>query len=126
MLLGGLIAVTVANGFGQAGGEKAEGKPGASGKESPGSAAPAPGDVGKGKEVYRMNCSICHYTRNTQQKIGPGLKELYKRRKFTDGKKVDDASVRVWIEKGGKDMPGFKELLNKEEIADLIAYLKSL
>ena len=84
------------------------------------------GDVKKGKEVYETWCEICHYSENTEKKIGPGLKGVYKRGKFADGKKVDDQTMRQWIEGGGKDMPGFKDQISSSQIADLIAYLRSL
>ncbi len=80
----------------------------------------------KGKEIYRINCLICHHSGSLEKKVGPGLKGIFKTGKFADGSKVDDASMKAWIEKGGKDMPPFKEILLPEQIADLIAYLKSL
>ncbi len=79
-----------------------------------------------GEKVYDRHCEVCHYPATTAKKIGPGLKGIYKRGKFADGSKVTDASMRRWIEKGGKNMPAFEEALKPEEIADLIAYLKTL
>lgn len=84
------------------------------------------GTATKGKVVYSRHCGICHYPTTTQKKVGPGLKEIYKRGKFADGKKVDDASMRKWIEEGGKQMPPYKNLVSRQEMADLIAYLKTL
>ena len=76
--------------------------------------------------VYEERCAICHFSDSTAKKIGPGLKSLYSRGKFADGKKVDDGTVASWIENGGKDMPGFKDSLKPEQIRALVAYLKSL
>jgi cytochrome c2 len=84
------------------------------------------GDAKKGKKLYDEHCEMCHYTANNEVKIGPGLKGIYRKGKFADGKKVDDASMRKWIELGGKDMPEFKDTLKSDEIRDLIAYLKTL
>ena len=97
-------------------------------KGSPEKAAVAsgPGDAIKGRAVYNRNCSICHFTKATGKKIGPGLKDLYKRPKFADGKKVDDANLRGWIESGGKNMPPFKNTIRPDEITDLIAYIRTL
>ena len=67
----------------------------------------------KGKAVYEEWCEICHFKETTEKKVGPGLKGLAKRGKFADGRKVDDASLRVWIEKGGKDMPGFGDSIKQ-------------
>lgn len=82
--------------------------------------------IRRGKQVYDVYCGICHYATSEEKKIGPGLKGIYKRGKFEDGKKVDDRSMRTWIEKGGKDMPAFEETLSREEINALIAYLRTL
>ncbi len=87
---------------------------------------PALADVAKGKKLFDVNCAICHYSASAAKKIGPGLKELSKRGRYADGKAVDEASLRVWIEKGGKDMPGFKDSLNAEHVRELIAYLRTL
>lgn len=95
-------------------------KNGTRGKPAPSAA------VARGEKVYDAQCEICHFDHSTKKKIGPGLKGLMARGKFSDGKKVDDESLRIWIEKGGKDMPGFNDSLNDTEIRDLIAYLKTL
>jgi mono/diheme cytochrome c family protein len=79
-----------------------------------------------GKDLFNQHCASCHFTETTAQKIGPGLKGLYKRQTFADGKKVTDATVTRWIEAGGKDMPGFKETLKPEQLRALISYLKTL
>jgi cytochrome c len=79
-----------------------------------------------GKELFRQHCASCHFTETTAQKIGPGLKGLYPRLTFSDGKKVTDASLTKWIEAGGKNMPGFKETIKPEQIRELISYIKTL
>ena len=88
--------------------------------------APASGDLEPGKRLFNSKCAICHYRASPAKKIGPGLKGLFKRGTYADGKPVDDASLRAWIEKGGKDMPGFKDSLSAEQIRELVAYLKML
>ncbi len=84
------------------------------------------GDVAKGREAYSRNCAICHYPASTGKKVGPGLKEIYKRGKFADGKAVNDATMRAWIEEGGQQMPPYKSVMSRQEIADVIAYLRTL
>ena len=91
-----------------------------------GAAATKAGDAAKGRQVYSENCSICHFAKSREKKIGPGLEGIFKRGKFADGKKVDDASMRAWIEKGGEQMPPFDEVLNKQQIEDLVAFLKTI
>jgi mono/diheme cytochrome c family protein len=82
--------------------------------------------IARGKAIYAQRCAICHYPDSTAQKIGPGLKNLYGRGKFANGRKVDDDAVARWIESGGKNMPGFKAAIKLEQVRDLIAYLKTL
>lgn len=84
------------------------------------------GDAARGKTVYQRNCAICHHSASTAKKIGPGLKGVYKQKTFADGRAVNDANMRAWIEDGGKDMPQFKNTLKPQQILDLIAYMKTL
>ena len=79
-----------------------------------------------GKDLFRQHCASCHFADTTAQKIGPGLKGLYPRSTFSDGKKVTDAALSKWIESGGKNMPGFKESMRPDEIRALISYIKTL
>ena len=84
------------------------------------------GNALRGRHLFEDQCSICHFTASPAKKIGPGLKAIYRTGKFASGKKVDDASMRVWIENGGVDMPAFKESLTAQQISDLIAFLRTL
>ncbi len=82
--------------------------------------------IARGHILYRDRCEICHFSASEAKKIGPGLKGIYTRRKFADGRRVDDASIEKWIVEGGKDMPPFKAGLNPSQIRDLLAYLKTI
>ncbi len=86
----------------------------------------AAAEIEKGKTVYDKRCAACHFAASDAKKVGPGLKGLTKRGAYSDGKPVTDDSLRAWIEKGGKNMPGFKAALNAKQVRDLIAYLKTL
>jgi cytochrome c2 len=88
--------------------------------------AGGPASVARGQIVYKDRCAICHFSESDARKIGPGLKGVYQRGKFTDGGKVDDASVERRILNGGKDMPPFKGVLNPSQVRDLISYVKTL
>jgi mono/diheme cytochrome c family protein len=85
-----------------------------------------PPAVARGRTIYRDRCAICHFSDSNAGKIGPGLKGIYKRGKFANGSKVDDASMEKLIVKGGKDMPPFQAVLNSAQIRDLLAYLRTL
>jgi mono/diheme cytochrome c family protein len=91
-----------------------------------GAALNNPTAVASGKQIYGTRCEICHFSASKAKKVGPGLANIYPGGKFANGKKVDDAAMRVWIEAGGKDMPGFREALKPNEVRDLIAYLRTL
>lgn len=84
-----------------------------------------PASIKAGQSVYNTYCAICHLATSTEKKIGPGLKGLGKKEKFSSGEKITDESLRAWIEKGGKDMPPFKETLTPEQIRDVMAYVKT-
>ncbi|MGB7351101.1 MAG: cytochrome c, partial [Candidatus Acidiferrales bacterium] len=62
---------------------------------------------------------------STEKKIGSGLAGLMKRAKFRNGMTADDDHLRRVIERGGKDMPGFRDSLKERQIRDLIAYVKT-
>lgn len=83
-------------------------------------------DAVKGKQVYAQKCEICHYSASAEKKIGPGLAGLMKRETFRNGMKADDEDLRRVIERGGKDMPGYRNSLKPAQIRDLIAYVKTL
>ena len=71
--------------------------------------------VTRGKSVFQQKCSVCHYDNSDQKKIGPGLKGLSKRGKFSvNGEKITDDSLKAWIENGDQLMPPFKESLTIE------------
>ena len=83
------------------------------------------GDAQKGKEVYEQ-CGICHSATTDEKKMGPSLKGLYKKAALKNGKKVTDATVAESVKKGGNGMPPFAEILSGAELADLLAYLKTI
>jgi mono/diheme cytochrome c family protein len=89
-------------------------------------AAEKSGDAGKGKAVFEKHCATCHHAASTEKKLGPGLKGLFQKRKMQIGQKPTDQNVLARVNKGGGGMPSFKELLNAEEKANLLAYLKTL
>jgi mono/diheme cytochrome c family protein len=90
-------------------------------------AAPAvAADAAKGKELFDDQCSVCHETASTEKKMGPGLKGLFKRDKMTNGKKPTVENVTKVIQEGGNGMPAYADILSKEELEHLLAYLKTL
>jgi mono/diheme cytochrome c family protein len=81
-------------------------------------------DEARGQKIYEKSCAICHFASSAEKKIGPGLKGEMKRETFANGWKVNDENLRRWIESGGKNMPSSP--LNREQIREVIAYVKTL
>lgn len=96
-------------------GSRASGNPGASNP-----------DLSDGKVVYGQKCGACHFETSSEKKIGPGLAGLMKRAKFKNGMAANENNLRRVIERGGKDMPGFRDSLKQKQMRDLIAYVKTL
>ena len=82
-------------------------------------------DAAKGKEVFEQ-CGVCHNADSTEKKMGPGLKGLFTKGKFANGKPATPATIKAKIDEGGNGMPAYKEMLSDDEKADLMAYLKTL
>lgn len=86
----------------------------------------AKGEPEKGKEIFEQ-CGVCHNADSEEKKMGPGLKGLFKKSTFADGKtKVTEESVRSKVNTGGNGMPAYQEMLTDEERDHLIAFLKTL
>jgi mono/diheme cytochrome c family protein len=94
--------------------------------------AEAKASVTEGQKLFKENCNLCHYPDKIEDKIGPGLKDLFKNKALPESHKpVTDANVREQIEKGSPDakpmpMPAFAEKLKRGQIDSLMAYLKTL
>jgi cytochrome c len=81
--------------------------------------------VAAGKEVFEQ-CSVCHNADSDEKKMGPGLKGLMKKAKMKNGKAPTDENVRAIIKAGGNGMPAYEDMLSKDELTQLMAYLKTL
>ena len=93
---------------------------------APASNSTAAANVAAGQKIYAAQCDACHFPRSAAKKVGPGLKGIYRKAKFADGKTVTEASMTAWIRDGGKDMPPLGDKLNAEELRQLLAYLRTL
>jgi mono/diheme cytochrome c family protein len=79
-----------------------------------------PPTVLNGRRIFTQSCAACHDTLGTAAKSGPGLKNYYRHQQ-----RPTDTNVRAIIQQGKGRMPAFSTL-NKSQIDDLIAYLKTL
>jgi mono/diheme cytochrome c family protein len=73
-----------------------------------------------GKHIFNQSCSACHDTLGATIKSGPELKSYYRRQP-----RPNDAAVHAIIQQGKGKMPAFSTL-NKSQIDDLVAYLRTL
>jgi cytochrome c2 len=84
------------------------------------------GDAEKGAALYRSKCLSCHFPDSEEKKLGPGLKDLFKKEKLPHTERPATVeNVKQQLIRPALVMPSFAKLTEKE-MADLIAYLKTL
>jgi len=88
---------------------------------------PAEGST-EGKALFtEKGCSHCHYTEKTADKVGPGLKNLFKGETLpVSGREVNDENIRRQLNHPYDDMPSFADRLTEKETERILAYLKTL
>jgi mono/diheme cytochrome c family protein len=79
-----------------------------------------------GRRVFNVHCLICHPAYSTSGNKGPGLKGLYTKEYLPSGLTATDEHVEQSIVRGRNMMPRFGDQLDRQQIADLIAYLHTL
>jgi cytochrome c2 len=94
---------------------------------SPASHAPLlQGDAKRGSDLFALHCASCHYADREDSKLGPGLKGLLQKENLpSSGRAVSEATVRQQLMSPFRSMPSFGSL-TAQEIADLVAYLRTL
>jgi mono/diheme cytochrome c family protein len=86
----------------------------------------ASADVQRGQALFDNRCSFCHYADRTDSKMGPGLKGVLKGEKLPySGRPATSENVKQQLSNPISTMPSFASL-SEQEIAELLAYLKSL
>ena len=84
------------------------------------------GRVLMGRALFEAKCSFCHYVDRDQTKIGPGLKGVLTKASLpASGRPATLDNVRSQLKSPVGKMPAFASL-SEQEIADLLAYLKTL
>jgi uncharacterized membrane protein len=80
----------------------------------------------EGAMIFKQNCSACHLSDSTANKIGPGLKGIFKLDKFpVSGQPVSEETFRKQLAKPFDKMPPFGHL-SSEQVDALTAYLQTL
>ncbi len=87
---------------------------------------PPQGSAEKGAALFKSKCLSCHFTDSEESKQGPGLKNILKKEKLPFSKRPSSIeNIKKQLKKPFLTMPSFVSL-SEQEIADLIAYLKTL
>jgi mono/diheme cytochrome c family protein len=80
-----------------------------------------------GRKIYDERCDRCHEPYSTRGKKGPGLKGVFQNKYLSlSGLPANDERVTDIIRLGRKEMPGYSQTLNAQDIQDLLAYLHTL
>ena len=84
------------------------------------------GLAAEGAGIFQQNCSACHFADKTANKVGPGLKGIFKRDKFpASGQPVSGENFRKQLLTPFGTMPSFG-YLTEAQVAALVAYAKTL
>jgi len=84
------------------------------------------GDANKGNDLFARHCASCHYSDKEDNKLGPGLKGLFQKGSLPlSARAATEENVRRQMMRPFRSMPSFGSL-TPQEVADLIAYLKTL
>jgi mono/diheme cytochrome c family protein len=84
------------------------------------------GNVQNGASLFNAICLSCHHADSKEDKIGPGLKNLFKKERLPySGRPATKENVKRQLFRPILTMPSFAKLTG-QEIADLLAFLKTL
>src|SRR5215475_8465243 len=80
----------------------------------------------EGKHLYSVRCAHCHEEYDLSLKnIPPDLHHIFDRGAFPSGVPATDANLRRAVLAGKGMMPSFAGRFTEEQMADLIAYLRT-
>ena len=74
-------------------------------------------EVATGEAIYLKKCARCHGADGAKGRSGAANLQL---------SKMEDEMISQIIQNGRKPMPAYKSKLTKDEINDVVAYVKSL
>ena len=80
-----------------------------------------------GRKIYDNYCYRCHEPYSSRGKKGPSLKGVFKQEYLEkSGLRANDERVGTIIIGGRGTMPGFGQVLDQQQVANLLAYLHTL
>lgn len=80
----------------------------------------------RGRRSYQARCAHCHEAYLDRPLNGPTMKDLYKKKYMPSGAPANDERVRDALILGRPNMPGYRNVMDERELADMIAYLHTL
>lgn len=84
------------------------------------------GRTGEGNNIYDSKCLPCHSSDTEERKIGPSLMSLLKKDSLPHtGNPATVENIKKQLIQPALTMPAFKDF-TEQEVADIIAYLKTL
>lgn len=84
------------------------------------------GNPEKGVSLFKSKCSGCHFADKEEKKVGPGLKNILKKEKLPSSRRpANIGNIKNQLKTPFISMPSFASL-SDQELADLLAYLKTL
>ncbi len=84
------------------------------------------GDPNRGETLFASSCSACHSVKTKEDGWGPSLMDLFKMKGLPEsGKPVTEENIINQVVDPSGSMPSFDKM-SKEELSDLISYLKTL
>lgn len=84
------------------------------------------GSAEKGANFYNAKCLSCHHADREDKKLGPGLKDVLNKEKLPhSGRPATAENIIQQLIRPALTMPSFAKM-TEQEMANLIAYLKTL
>jgi mono/diheme cytochrome c family protein len=84
------------------------------------------GNAQNGASLFNALCLSCHHADSEENKIGPGLKNLFKKEKLPySGRPATVENVKQQLIRPILTMPSFAKM-TEQEMADILAFLKTL
>ncbi|MEY2412185.1 MAG: cytochrome c6 [Acidobacteriaceae bacterium] len=81
----------------------------------------------KGRQIYDDHCDRCHAPYSGRGRKGPSLKGVFRNPSLSaSGLPANDERVGEIIRDGRAKMTGFGQVLDRQQVADLLAYLHTL
>jgi mono/diheme cytochrome c family protein len=80
-----------------------------------------------GRRLYDQYCDRCHEPYSSRDKKGRSLQGVFKKQFLSQsGMPANDERVGDMILTGRNMMPAFSQVMSKQQVADLLAYLHTL